>query len=145
MSLRKYLLLPMRFDLLYLLHGPLAKNGNKANLRDLITAAGLVILPKLDSNRRFFTRCDLEIWWMTSKNYKAPLQHYIKLCASSQTPQWIQTGVTIRKHSIRVKMGEFCVTLNYDGWPWKAVGHLFYATLSFMHDFKAIGVFKLEL
>ena len=28
-------------------------NVNKANLRDLIAATGLVILPKLDSNRRF--------------------------------------------------------------------------------------------
>ena len=29
---------------------------NKANLRDLIAATGLVILFKLDSNRRFFSR-----------------------------------------------------------------------------------------
>ena len=29
---------------------------NKANLRDLIAATGLVILLKLDSNRRFFSR-----------------------------------------------------------------------------------------
>ena len=56
---------------------------NKANLRDLLAATGLVILLKLDSNRRFFSPCDLEIWWMTSKNYKAPLLNYIKLCASS--------------------------------------------------------------
>ena len=34
---------------------------NKANLRDLIAATGLVILLKLDSNRRFFSPCDLEI------------------------------------------------------------------------------------
>ena len=40
---------------------------NKANLRDLIAATGLVILLKLDSNRRFFSLCDLEIWWMTQK------------------------------------------------------------------------------
>ena len=40
---------------------------NNANLRDLIAATGLVILLKLDSNRRFFSLCDLEIWWMTSK------------------------------------------------------------------------------
>ena len=38
---------------------------NKANLRDLAAATGLVILLKLDSNRRFFSWCDLEIWWMT--------------------------------------------------------------------------------
>ena len=28
----------------------------------------------------------LEIWWMTLKSYRTPLLHYIKLCASSQTP-----------------------------------------------------------
>ena len=41
---------------------------NKANLRNLIAAPGLIILVKLDSNRRFFTPCDLEIWWMTPHN-----------------------------------------------------------------------------
>ena len=34
---------------------------NKANLRDLIAATGLVILLKLDLNRRFFSPYDLEI------------------------------------------------------------------------------------
>ena len=38
---------------------------NKANLRDLIAATGLVILLKLDSNHQLFSPCDLEIWWMT--------------------------------------------------------------------------------
>ena len=49
---------------------------NKANLKDLIAATGLVTLLKLDSNRRFFSPCDLEIWWMTSKNNRAPLLYY---------------------------------------------------------------------
>ena len=62
-------------------------NINKANLRDVIAATGLVISPKLNLKRRFFSPCDLEIWWMTSKNYRVPLLHYIKLCASSQTPR----------------------------------------------------------
>ena len=40
----------------------------------------------------------------------------------------------------------FCrVTLKFDGWPWKTIGHLFYATSSFVHHFVAIGVFKLDL
>ena len=68
--------------------------SNKANLRDLIAATGLVILLKLDLNRRFFSPCDLEIWRMTKK---------------------------------------------------KTIGHLFYATLSFLHHFVAIGEYKLEL
>ena len=89
---------------------------NKANLRDLIAATGLAILLKLDWNCQFFSLCDLEIWWMTSKNYRAPLLHYIKLCVSSQTPPWIQTGVTVRKHTIRVKIGDFFVLCDIEIW-----------------------------
>ena len=80
---------------------------NKANLRDLIAATGLVILLKLDSNRLFFSPCDLEIWWMTPKNNRACLLYYIKLCASFQIHQWIQTGVTVRKRPIWVKFDDF--------------------------------------
>ena len=141
---------------------------NKATLRDLIAVTGLIILLKLDSNRRLISLCDLEIWWMTSKNNKASLIFYIELCASFQTHQWIQTGVTVRKCSIRVKIGDFFVphtleqgksegiescdrpivrkrpiwvkigdvlsrvTLKFDGWPWKTIGHLSFAVLSFV-------------
>ena len=35
--------------------------------------------------------------------------------------------------------------LKFDEWPWKTIGHLFYATSSFMHHFIANGEFKLEL
>ena len=80
---------------------------NKANLRDLIAATGLVILLKLDSNHRFFSLCDLQIQWMTPKNNSAPLLYYIKLCASYQIHQWIQTGVTVQKHPIWVKINFF--------------------------------------
>ena len=37
------------------------------------------------------------------------------------------------------------VTLKFDGWPWKTIGHLFHATSSFVHHFVAIGDFKPEL
>ena len=37
------------------------------------------------------------------------------------------------------------VTLKFDGGPWKTIGHLFYATSSFVHHFVAIVEFKLEL
>ena len=120
---------------------------NKTNLRVLIAATGLVMLLKLDSNQWFFSPCDLVIWWMTSKNYRAPLLHYIKVCSLYQTPWWIQTGVTVRKPSIRVKIGDFSsrVTLKIDGWHRKTIFHLFCATLSFGHHVKAIREFKLEL
>ena len=65
---------------------------NKANLRDLIAATGLVI-----SN------------WIQIVNFSA------------------------------------CVTVKFDGRPCKTIGHLFYATSSFVHHFVPIGELKLEL
>ena len=58
-----------------------------------------------------------------------------------------QLKVTVRKRSIRIKIGNFLsrVTLKFDGWHWKTIGHLFYTTSSFVHHFKAMGEFKLEL
>ena len=37
------------------------------------------------------------------------------------------------------------VTLQFDGWPRKTIGHLLQATSSFVQYFVAIGEFKLEL
>ena len=99
------------------------------------------------SNRWFLVPCDLEIWWMTLENNRAPLLYYIKLSASFQIHWWIETEVSVRKRSIRVKIGDFlsCVTLKFDGWPSKTIGHLFYVASSFVHHFTAISEFKLEL
>ena len=74
---------------------------------------------------------NLEIWWMTLENNKTPLLYYVKLCMSFQSHGWIQTRVTIRKCSIQVKISDFfsCVTLKFDRWLWKIIGHLFYATM----------------
>ena len=95
----------------------------------------------------FFVPSDLEIWQMTLKNDRAPLLCCFKLCASFQSHGWIKTGVTNRKLSIRVKIGEFLsqVTSKFDGWPWKTIGQLFYAVSSFVHHFRAISEFILEL
>ena len=38
-----------------------------------------------------------------------------------------------------------CMTLKFDGWPWKTIGHLFYTTSSFVHHFKSVDEVKLEL
>ena len=89
---------------------------NKANLRDLIAPTGQVILLKLDSNRRFFIPCDLEFWWMTSKNNRAPFLSYIELCASFQIHRWIQTRVIVQKRSIRVKTGDVFVLCDLEIW-----------------------------
>ena len=96
---------------------------------------------------RFFVLHDLEIWWMTLKNIKASLLYYIKLCAAFQSHWFIQTRVTVRKHSIRVKIDNFLsrVTLKIYKWPLKTIGHLSYAASSFVHHFIVIGEFKLDL
>ena len=88
----------------------------------------------------FFVPCDLEIWRMTLKDNRAPLLCYFRLCASFHSHLWIQNGVTVRKRQIWVKIGDFfsCVTLKFDEWPWKTIGHLCYATSNFMHYFIAI-------
>ena len=97
--------------------------------------------------RRFLEPCDLEIWRMTLKNNRAPLLCYFKLYASFRSHWWIRAGVTVRKRPIWVKIDDFFsrVTLQFDVWPWKTIGHLFYSTSSFVHHFVAIGVLKLEL
>ena len=89
---------------------------NKANLRDLIAATGLVILLKLDSNDRFFSLCYLEIWWMTFKNNKTLLLYHIKRCVSFQSHRRNQTVVTVRKRSIWVKIGNIFVPRNLEIW-----------------------------
>ena len=65
--------------------------------------------------RWFLEPCDLEIWWMTLKNNRAPLLSHIKLCASFHHHMWIQTGVTVRK---RLSWVLTSVTLTFDLWPW---------------------------
>ena len=57
---------------------------------------------------------------MTLKNNRAPLLYYFKLCASFDSHLLIQNGVTVRKHQIWVKIGDFlsCVTLTFDLWTW---------------------------
>ena len=98
-------------------------------------------------NQRFFCPCDLEIRWMTLKNNGAPLLCCFKLCASFHSHRWIQTKVTVRKRSIRVKIGDLLsrVAFKFGGWPWKTIEHLFYVASSFMYPFITIGEFKLKL
>ena len=103
--------------------------------------------PNLGQNWRFLEPCDLEIWRMTLKNNRAPQLGYLKLYASFRSHRWIQAGVTVRKRPIWVKIDYFLsrVTLKFDGWPPKTIGHLFYAISSLVHHFVAIGEFRLEL
>ena len=87
-----------------------------------------------------------QIWRMTLKNNRAHLLCCFKLCASFHSHLSIQNGVTVRKRQIWVKIGNFLshVTLKFDGWPWKMIGKLFYATSSFVHHFIAICEIKMK-
>ena len=103
---------------------------------------------ELQSGNAQFVPCDLKIWWMTLKNNSAPFLYYIKLCAAFQSHWRIQTGVTVRKRSIRVKIGDFFCPgwlWKIDVWPWKTIVHLSYAASTFVHHFMANDEFKLEL
>ena len=102
--------------------------------------------PNLGQNRWCFVPCDLEIWCMTLENNRASLLCCFKLCAIFHSNRWIQTGITVRKRPIWVKFDDFKsrVTLKFDVWHWKTIGHIYYATSSSMHHCVAIGEFKLE-
>ena len=56
---------------------------------------------------------------MTLKNNRAPLQCYFKICASFRSHWWIQTGVTVRKPPIWVKIDDFLAV-----WPWNLTDDL---------------------
>ena len=82
------------------------------------------------SKLAIFVQCDLEIRQMTLKNIGAPLLYYFKLCVSFQNHQWIQTEVTVRKHSklrifvpLDLEIWRMTLTLKIDRtpllWPFK--------------------------
>ena len=81
------------------------------------------------------------------ENNRTPLQCYFKLCASFRRHRWFQTGDIVRKRAIWVKIDDFQgrMTLQYDVWPWKTIGHVFNGISSFVHHFVAFGDFKLEI
>ena len=72
--------------------------------------------PNLSQIRRFLDPCDLEIWRMTLKNNRAPLQCYFKLYASFRSHRWIQAGVTVRKRPIWVKFDDFLEPCDLEIW-----------------------------
>ena len=63
--------------------------------------------PSIWAKINVFVPCDLEIWWMTLKNNRAPLLGYFKLCASFHSLQQIQSRVTVWKSPIWVKIDDF--------------------------------------
>ena len=52
---------------------------------------------------------------------------------------WINNPETLNSGQIDDILSR--VTLKYDRWPWKTIGHLFYAISSFVQQLVAIGEF----
>ena len=69
---------------------------------------------------------------MTLKNNRAPLLCYFNLCASFHSQWWIQTGVTVQKQTIWVKIDDFFLAV----WPWNLTDDLEeqYGTSSKQHQ-----------
>ena len=73
--------------------------------------------PNLGPIRWFLEPCDLEIWWMTLKNNRAPLLCYFKLCAAFHCHQWSYSPKM--PNSGQNRQYFHSVTLKFDLWPWK--------------------------
>ena len=107
-----------------------------------------------NTNRKRSNRGQIVSFWhvVTSKFDGWPRKTignlcYFKRCASYRSHQSIPNGVTLRKCPIWVKIGDFRVPCDIEIWRMtlKTLGHLFYGTSSFVHDFEASCEFKLEL
>ena len=122
------------------------KCTNKANLRDLIAATGLVILLKLDSNRQFFACVTLKF-----NGWPRKIVRHVFYTTSS----FVYHFRSISEFKLELQSGNAQfgsksiffsrVTLQFDVWPRKTIEHLFYASSSFVHHYVAIGDFKLEI
>ena len=112
----------------------------------MTAATGLVILLKLDSNRRFFSP-----WpWNLMDDIKI-VGHLFYTTSSFMHHFNAISEIELQLDSVNNQFGSksaIClsrVTFKFDGWPWKTTGHLFYVASSFVHRVKAIGEFKLPL
>ena len=84
---------------------------------------------------------------MTSQNHRAIVLCYVKLWALFQSHQRIQTGVRVRKCSIRFKIRRFFVPCELGIWRMTLKNNraLLLCYLSFVYHFIAISQFKPEL
>ena len=68
------------------------------------------------SKGQLFVPRDLESWWMTLENHRAPHLCGFKLCASFHSHRWIPIVVTARKRPIVVKISDFFVPCDLQIW-----------------------------
>ena len=102
---------------------------------------------KLDSNRRFLQ----PVWpWkvmddLEKLNGTFPILHEA-LCIIWNPSVNLNLNLTTETlNSGRNRQLLSRVTLRFDVWLWKTIWHLFYTPSSFVHHFKAMGKFKLQL
>ena len=72
-------------------------------------------MPNLGQNRRFLEPCDLEIWRMTLKNNRAPLQHQaIRIISSSYVnSNWSYSPETVKLDFDLCDLDLWPLTLNF--------------------------------
>ena len=101
----------------------------------------------VSNSAMIFAPCNLEIQWMTLKTIGILIYvtlsfvHHFK--AIGEFKLKLQSGNAQFGSKSAILLSR--MTLKFDEWPWKTIGHIFYATSSFMHHFEANGEFKLEL
>ena len=93
--------------------------------------------------------------WPPKKNWNYSVEALVKIVNFSDRGTlkfdgWPWTRQILGIRSLRpawVQIVDFAahVTLKFNGRPLKIIGHLFYTTSSFMHHFKSISEFMLEL
>ena len=71
--------------------------------------------------------------------------NFVKYNKSNLRDLIAATGLVISNWIFQIIDFSVCVTLKFDGLPWKIIGHFFYTTSSFVHHFKSTSEFKLEL
>ena len=106
---------------------------------------GQAISLKLDSNHWFFGPYAHEIWWS-----RKTIGHLF--CATSS---FVHDFKAIGDFNLELLSGNTqfgsklaifaCVTLKFDGKPWKTIGHLFYTTLTHLGRVTHICVVKLTI
>ena len=103
--------------------------------------------PNLSQNGRFFSpvTSKFDRWpWKTIGHLfyvtSSFVFHFIAIC---QFKMEFQSGKA--KFGSKSVIFLSRVTLKFDGWTWKTIRHLFYATSSFVHHFIAICQLKMEL
>ena len=97
--------------------------------------------------------CHHELWPTSVSHPFSFLNSSLGLARGNITKQGKSEGFEscdrpiVWKRPIWVKFGDVLsrVTLKFDGWPWKTIGHLPFAVSSFVQHFIAIVEFKLEL